>query len=48
MGTVDSRFQEGVTRGREEATEGEKKSAWEEKWEGGMKPTMGGGVGGGG
>lgn len=35
MGTVDIGFQEGDTRGREEATEGEKKSTWEEKWDGG-------------
>lgn len=32
---MDRGFQEWVTRGREEATGGEKKSTWEEKCDGG-------------
>lgn len=37
MGKVDSGFQEGVTRGREEATEGEEESTWEEIGDGGVE-----------
>lgn len=41
MGTVDSGFQEGVTKGREDATEGEEESTWEDEGGGGVKPGRG-------
>lgn len=38
---MDRGFQEGVTRGREDATEGEEESTWEDKGDGGVEPRKG-------
>ncbi len=42
---MDSGFQEGVTKGGEEATEGEGESTWEDKGDGGVEPGRGWEVG---
>lgn len=41
-------FKRGSPGGREEATEGEGESTWEDKGDGGVEPGRGMGVGGGG